>query len=353
MATFAFNRGTRSPFTSWPLVALILFALAFASPALAQLNTGDVLAGVGAGKIKRFTPAGVLQSTLDSTTNSSETTGMCFDAAGNLYATMWTANTLSKFNNLGVLLNANLGTGYNSHPESCNIDIAQNLYVGQADGSRVIRKLNSSTGALITEYTAALQSRGTDFIDLAADQCTIHYTSEGTSIKQFNVCTNTQLADFSTGLTGGACYAHRIRPNGEELVACTSVAHRVSAAGALLQTYTAFTPAPSQLFALNLDPDGTTFWTGNLNNGQVYRMNIATGTQVTSWNAGILGSSMAGLAVVGEIVVSQPTPTPGIIVTATPTVGVPSNIPTLETPTMVILGLLLATLGVLLMRRTR
>jgi hypothetical protein len=352
---FSTKRGSRL----FSVLSCLVLALVSA-PALAQLNPGDVLAGVGAGKIKRFTPAGVLQSTLDSTTNSSETTGMCFDMAGNLYATMWTANTMSKFSNVGALLTANFGTGYNSNPESCNIDIAQNLYVGQADGGRKIRKLNSSTGALITEFTAATQSRGTDFIDLAADQCTMHYTSEGSSIKTFNVCTNTQGPDFATALGGGACYAHRIRPNGEELVACSSLVHRVSSAGAILQTYSGsgLTPPSGFLFALNLDPDGTTFWTGDLGNGNVYHVNIATGAQVTSWNAGILGGSMAGLAVVGEIVVSQPTPTPSGP-TPTPTGVVVINplasnpVPTLQPSAMVILGLLLASLGILLMKRSR
>ena len=350
VATFAPNRSIRLSLKSWPLVALA--ALAFAAPAVAQLTTGDVLAGVGAGKIKRFTPAGVLQQTLDSTTASNETTGMCFDTSSNLFGTMFTANTVTKFNNLGTVLVANFGTGYNSSPESCVIDASGNLYFGQANGARLLHKVSPS-GTTITDFTPTMGPRGTDWIDLEPDQCTMHYTSEGNIIRRFNVCTSTQGADFATGLPGSTCYAHRIRPNGEELVACTSVANRVSAAGVVLQTYTAFSPSPGQLFALNLDPDGTTFWTGDLGSGQVYHMNITTGAQVTSWNAGILGGSMAGLAVVGEIVVSQPTPTPGNAATPTPRITVPSNIPTLAPPTMAVLGLLLAALGVLLMRRTR
>ena len=156
----------------------------------------------------------------------------------------------------------------------------------------------------------------------------MHYTSEGSAIKTFNVCTNTQGPDFATGL-GGPCYAHRIRPNGEALVACTSVVRRVSSAGAILQTYTAsgFTPPETFLFALNLDPDGTTFWTGGISSAQVYRINIATGAQVTSFNAGRLGGSMAGLAVVGEIVVSQPTPTPCPDCSITPLIAPPGTVP--------------------------
>ena len=57
-----------------------------------------------------------------------------------------------------------------------------------------------------------------DWIDLSADKCTLLYTSEGTLIRRFNVCTNTQLTDFAT-LPAGACYALRIRANGEVMVA--------------------------------------------------------------------------------------------------------------------------------------
>lgn len=349
--TFAANRGSRL----FSVASCLVLALV-AAPALAQLTNGDVLAGVGAGKIKRFNPAGVLQQTLDSGTTSNETTGMCFDASSNLFGTLFTISQVAKFNSAGTLLTSTFGSGFQS-AESCLVDAAGNVFFGQGNGS-TIKKFNPA-GTLITNFSPAVGPRGTDWIDLAADQCTMHYTSEGSAIKTFNVCTNTQGPDFATGL-GGPCYAHRIRPNGEELVACTSVVRRVSSAGAILQTYTAsgFTPPETFLFALNLDPDGTTFWTGGINSAQVYRINIATGAQVTSFNAGKLGGSMAGLAVVGEILVSQPTPTPGGP-TPTPTVPVGINplagntIPTLQPPVMVILGLLLAALGVFLMKRSR
>ena len=127
MTTSTGNLVSRAPFRFLSIAVIAALALALPAPAFAQLNNGDVLAGVGAGKIKRFTPAGVLQSTLDSTTNSSETTGMCFDALGNLYATMFSISSMSKFSNTGALLAANFGTGYNADPESCVVDAAQNL----------------------------------------------------------------------------------------------------------------------------------------------------------------------------------------------------------------------------------
>jgi hypothetical protein len=357
-------------------LAVVLVVGLVASTAEAQFNSGDVLAGVGAGKIKRFNPAGTLQQTLNSGTTSTDTTGMCFDSSGNLFGTLFTIDQVAKYNNTGALLGP-FGTGYSS-PESCVV-AGGNIFFGQADSTQ-IKKLDAS-GFLITNFTVAVGPLGTDWIDLAADQCTMHYTSEGSAIKQFNVCTNTQLADFATGLPGGDCFAHRIRPNGEEMVACTTQIHRISPAGTILQSYavSGFTPAEGFVFALNLDPDGTTFWTGGYHSGNVYRINIASGAQVTSWNAGILGISLAGLAVVGEIVVSQPTPTPTgtVLATATPTTTptatptppatatptsppatatptsppVQAVVPTLSFPMLGLLALALAAAALLLMRR--
>ena len=340
---------------------LLLFVLA--ASAQAQLNTGDVLAGVGNGKIKRFSPTGTLLQTLDSGTTSSETTGMCFDSSTNVFGTLFTISRAAKYDHNGTLLTNTFGTFASTTPESCVVAANGNIFFGQASSSQ-IAEFNPA-GTLVANHTVAIGPRGTDWIDLAADQCTMRYTSEGSAIKQFNVCTNTQLADFATAGLSGPCYAHRIRPNGEELVACTTNVYRVNSSGAVIQTYaagTSLSPPSGFLFALNLDPDGTTFWTGDLTNGQIYRVNIATGAQVTSFNAGILGASMAGLAVVGEIVVSLPTATPtgGIGATATPTVVAPTITPTLApvtVPTLSfpMLGLLAAAVTaaalVLLMRR--
>jgi len=330
--------------------AVILAGLA-ASPAVAQFQTGDVLAGVGAGKIKRFNPSGALQQTIDSATTSDETTGMCFDAARNLFGTLFTISQVAKYDGSGTLLTNTFG-GFYSNPESCVVDAAGNIFVGQA-GSNQIKKVDPA-GSLIMNFTVAIGPRGTDWIDLASDQCTMHYTSEGSVIKQFNVCTNTQLADFATGLPGGPCYAHRIRPNGEELVACSSTVHRVGSSGTILQSYpgSGLTPPTSALFALNLDPDGASFWTGDINSGQVYRIDIGSGAQVSSWNAGIVGRSMAGLTVVGEIVVAQPTPTPtaGTTPTPTPPIGPSISVPTVGGTGLLLLAGLLALAALVLIR---
>jgi hypothetical protein len=48
---------------------------------------GNVLLSIGNGKFEEHTPTGALVQTGDSTTGTNENDGMCFDSAGNVYAT--------------------------------------------------------------------------------------------------------------------------------------------------------------------------------------------------------------------------------------------------------------------------
>jgi streptogramin lyase len=301
------NRLTRSGL----VLALALIGVgASAQTASAAYSTGDVFAAVGGNfstlsgqaQIKRFAPSGTLAQTLTATSVSNENTGMCFDSAGNLYSTNFQANTITKFDVNGNVVLDPWADGADGlvNPESCVFDAAGNMYVGNAGLGRVV-KFNPA-GAVLNTYAVATEDRGADWIDLAADQCTLYYTSEGSLVKRFNVCTNTQLTDFASNLPA-PCFALRIRPNGEVLVACFSAAQRLSAAGTVIQDY-----APTGgglLFALNLDPDGQTFWTGNIDQpGHVFRINIATEAVVNDFNTNA-NTDLAGLAVAGEITVAR------------------------------------------------
>lgn len=267
---------------------------------------GDVFAGIGNAQVKHFDNTGVLKDTLTDVSSSSETTGMAFDTANNLYSTDFTAQTVSKYDSQGNYLSV-FANGFAGHPESIVFNNAGDAFVGQADAT-TIEEFDAS-GNHLASFTAQTEDRGTDWIDLAADQCTMLYTSEGTSILSYNVCTNTQNPDFVTGMTGANAYALRIRPNGEVLVADSSQVLRFSSTGTLLQTYTfPGSPNDTTLFALNLDPDGTSFWTGDLRTGDVFRVDIATGNILSSFNAAV-NVSLAGLAVFHELIVSVTTTT--------------------------------------------
>jgi hypothetical protein len=196
---------------------------------------------------------------------------------------------------------AHFGTGFtfNQHPESCAFNATDQMYVGQADGTGQVLKLDTS-GNLLSSFSPAGEDRGTDWIDLAKDEKTLHYTSEGTLIKQFDVSTNSQGPDFATGLPA-PCYAHRILSDGSEIVACAAQAVHVSTSGAIVKTYPV--DPNNNLFALNIDPDGTSFWTADFN-GTIFHVDIATGNVINSFNDSPLVDT-AGLAIVGEPTAAQ------------------------------------------------
>jgi hypothetical protein len=261
---------------TWSLLAVAAGVLTFAagSAFAAPFTIGNVFAGVGLGKIREYTPTGTLVQTLDTLSNSYEDTGMCFDGntlTSNLRSTNFSNNSMSRIPQTGPVQYP-WGSGFSADPESCVVSVDPNtnqtvVYVGQADGSRDVLKFDL-TGAPLASYNVATENRGSDWIDLAADKCTLFYTSEGEDIKRYNVCTSTQLSNFAT-VPLGECYALRIRANGEVMVACTNQVYRLSPAGTLLQTYPKPITESSILFALNLDPSGTSFWTAGYATGNI------------------------------------------------------------------------------------
>lgn len=268
------------------------------APTSAPYTVGDVFVGVGSGFVKHFSAAGVLLDTLITLTGCNEDLGMAFTSTNHLLSTAafgacLGAGQVVEFDDMGNLIGP-FGSGYSDSTESVVIDASGNVYVGQPDGTRALKKFDS-TGVFLMDFFPATQNRGTDWNDLAADQCTMFYTSEGDAIKRFDVCTNTQLADFASSAAFPK-YALRIRSNGEVLVAATNVLERYSPGGVLLQTY-AFPGSLS--FAMNLDPDGVHFWTADYFTGTVYEYDIATGAIVFSFPSTPF-TFASGLAIVGE-----------------------------------------------------
>ena len=256
---------------------------------------GDVFVSVSNGKVQWRHPDGTLNQTLDTGFAGAFTTGMAFDSVNRLYVTGFNANRVAVFNTDGSLAGT-FGSGFNADPESILFDAAGNAYVGQADGTRQLLKFDAA-GNPLTSFSVATEDRGSDWIDLAADQCTMFYTSEGFQIKRFNVCTNTQLPDFAT-LPNRPAYALRILPDGGVLVADTVNILRLDAAGNVIQTYNA--PGETDWFALNLDPDGTSFWSASFATSNVYKFDIATGNVLLKFNTGTPTNTVFGLGIKGE-----------------------------------------------------
>ena len=209
-----------------------------------------------------------------------------------------------------------------------------NFYVGDAGPGVFIQPAHpllkfDATGHFVREFNPAVEYRGVDWIDLAADQCTLFYTSEGMGIHRFDVCRDRQLTDFATlpilgpvASGGEVAFALRIRPNGEVLVAAWTRVFRLSPQGNIIQQYRipgVGVPGFSRLFALNLDPDGKSFWTAEQVSGQVYKVDIATGNVLLSFDdqaemcTSVVGGvtiisrcQTSGLAVFGELLAAKP-----------------------------------------------
>jgi uncharacterized repeat protein (TIGR01451 family) len=370
-------------------LALLLGALlaSFAGTAQgAALTLGQVLVGQDTfndtGKVRQFSSSGSLVGVLQTPALGGQETGMCFDAAGNLYTTNFFAFSISKFSPGGALLSASFIDVSPRTPNSCVFDAAGHLYVGLSDANGVtspgggegglLKYQLSPTPTLVAVYRPGrdespdFSGRGTDWIDLAGDQCTMLYTSIGNSIRRFNVCANAQtppalsgaqLTDYcgrapsppcddGAGGPTGPFYALRILLNGGGVLVAdnqgyytggvvrqytgnvatgTGVHARNYAGENLFGTFCGASGEEPCLFpfALNLDPDGTSFWTADNATSEVFRFVIDgpdTPMQPVFCGAEACDFThfVTGLAVVGELTAATANPATAASASVTP-----------------------------------
>jgi len=279
----------KKKFRLFTSAGLVTAALAFAAPASAiPFATGDVFASIGSGQVNVYGQDGTFKQTLD-TGLGGFTTGGTFDSAGNYYVTAFSANSIAKFDNNGNLVDAHWASGI-SRPESIVFDSSGNAYIGNA-GSATIQKVDSNGNSI--QNFSVLQN--TDWIDLAADQKTVLYSNEGSTIRQIN--TDTLVDTVFTSGSYGSLYAKRYLSDGSVLAASSlGNVYLWDASGNLIMT---FSTGIGSVFALNLDPDGDSFWTGNTGGQQVVKVNLTTGAIEQSWLTGV--GTLYGLAVYGEL----------------------------------------------------
>ncbi|MBX7043391.1 MAG: Ig-like domain-containing protein [Ignavibacteria bacterium] len=278
--------------TKWFVLLVMAITSLPVSQIYAQFQTGDVFVAVASGSVQWRRPNGTLVSTLNGGLGG-YTTGMAFDSAQNLYVTNFSNSVVHRFDRNGVQI-SNWGSGY-STPECIVFDGDWNSYVGNLGGG--FRKYDA-TGTFLAAVGGGTRI---DFADLQADQSTMLYTQEGTRIGRWDVVNNVALTDFATGL-GGQAYALRIRTNGDVLLANGGNILRLNSAGAIVQTYDV--SGENSWFALNLDPDGTSFWSADFGTSNVYRIDIASGNVISTFNTGTSSGTVFGLAVAGEITVA-------------------------------------------------
>lgn len=261
----------------------------------------DIVGNVAAGQVQWRSSDGTLNRVLNSEVPGTAE-GMGFDAARNLYLTHWCVdqtcvlgNTVERFDSSGVSQGA-VGSGYDCNPHAIVFDAAGNAYVGQADCTGAILKFEPGNGTPVA-FAVAPENRGSFWIDLAADGCTVMYTSWGPNVKRFNVCTGVQRPNFNVApLPGGEGQDLRVLPDGGVLVSSGQVIARLNASGALVQTYGVTTGEPTLWGGLELVGDGT-FWAGNFYSSNVYRFDLATGAVRASFNTGTPPQTVIGIRV--------------------------------------------------------
>jgi hypothetical protein len=163
--------------------------------------------------------------------------------------------------------------------------------------------------------------------DLAADQHTIYFTNSVTPeletaaaesdfparsankrIRRFDLNTGEYQSDFPAPAELHQASGLRVLPGGGVIVAdMTRTIRHYGSTGNLVRTYVAPLADPSKptdedegYFAVNLDPDGTSFWTANYYTGIVARFDIASGRLLTQSQARQEINQFTALAVYDE-----------------------------------------------------
>ena len=312
------SAGTRlgTLIAAFTVIAALPGAAAYASTWV----KGDVFAGAAGNPAtyEIFDNGGAFKESISKAGVNGNSTGCGFNANEDLWGTFFQGDQAVRFANAhphGDVQTINLPAG--NHPESISFAANGDFYIGNADGDRDVYKFDAA-GNPVGQFDVAVGPRGSDHIDLAADQRTVFYTSEGRTIFRYDTVADTQLSDFATLPGGGASFGIRILPPGDgsggALVADSGDVKRLDGSGNVVQTYDA--PGEDVWFALNLDPNGTSFWSADLNSTNVYRFNIASGAVEVGplSNPGQVG----GLCVLGELTAGVPTtpetppPTPGV-----------------------------------------
>ena len=289
----------RLRFKGIQVLAALTASLACSVALAVPFAIGDIFASVNNGNVKHYSKAGLLLETLN-TGFGGFTTGSAFDNAGNFYVTGFSANNVSRFTGPGDPHGPPtlFGGGY-STPESIVFAGNGNVLVGSTGGG--IREFTAG-GVFVKTIAAGTRI---DWFDLAADQNTILFTQEGSVIKTASRSTGAVGADLTSGLS--TAFALRILKDGTILVANGPNVEHLTALGALIKSYTV--GGVSGFFALNLDPDGTSFVTGSFGNDTLYRFNIlAGGAPLQIIPNGTGGGNLFGVSIFGEVTVGNPPP---------------------------------------------
>jgi sugar lactone lactonase YvrE len=312
-------------------------AAMMSSPLAAPIVTGDVFIsgfapasfdpGNPTGHVRQFRLSGGSLGQLGTYATGDEPApgGLASDAGGNLYVANFaglmsaSAGSVTRFAGADPASISSFGGGAGplggQRPVSVVIDASGNRYVGAAGplgvGGGSLHRFDS-TGAPTGSYALApvnnSQGRGVDWIDLAADQQTIYYTSFDRHVYRYDLASGTMTAsifatlpDAGCGTGADACVAYEIKllGDGGMLVADTNTIKRLDANGNVVQVYDDPATAQDSFVSIALDPDGASFWTIDLATNEILRFDIGTGAASAMGSAGDM-IFIGGIGVAGE-----------------------------------------------------
>ena len=304
----------RHPRGAFRLVAIIIAAIGATGTSSAQIsdwNVGDVFLAVGDGTYHVYDRTGLLKEAIED-----ELGGYTSDCGFNpsldrLYTVNYTNAKVVVYDDglehriLQTIDPAQTSPG--AHSGAIVFGADGGFFVGHPDGDNLIH-LYDDAGMLVETFDVEVDGRrGTNWIDLSADQQTLFYTSAGRFIKRFGTGSNTQLPDFAELPGDGHAEAVRLLPPGDGsgglLVADGFEIKRLDATGDVIQRYDV--AHRDSWFALNLDPDGKSFWATDHEADQVVRFDIATGRLGQSFTVGP-GETVFGVCLKGELTAGVP-----------------------------------------------
>ena len=226
-------------------------------PSAKQIPDGVVMVSIGDGCVEEWSNNGTFLKTI---CGGFADAGSGFDPAANFYLTLFSEQQVAKFDPTGLFLGFGPAAAY-YYDESIERDDSGKFYVGNASDydlpadpactpsatnscygsycdstspyqcySRCYQPQDGNDGKTYpncpllvfdSTFTSLLHAwypdtekapagkeqaigRGTDWGAILRDpdpkkECTMRYTSEGTTVKQFDICSGTQMADFATG----------------------------------------------------------------------------------------------------------------------------------------------------------
>jgi len=272
------------------LATIFLLLLSSVVVYAVSYNVGDVFVSVGSGQVEHYNTSLLLVETLN-TGQGSFTTGSAFDAGGNFYVTNFGVGSVTKFAGPNDPHTASIFVNQSGNPEMIAFDAPGNAYVSSAS-TGFIGKYNSS-GTLLQSFDAGNRA---DFIDLNAPNPTKIFFTTDIAKGVFVLDIGTSAVTTFNSQFGN--FGLRILGDGSVLVANQQDIKLLDASGNLVRSYD--DAGNDNWCALNLDPDGQTFWSADFGTSEFCRFNIATAALITCKTTNIQGGVFR-LSVFGEI----------------------------------------------------